>query len=313
MIHIRTFDLLDNFARLDYSFNDDSLIIKIKSLTLESEYETRYEKIKVISWKTLAETKWIWGSFLLIGLIGIINSIFDFPFQNNLIIQNIQKIIVLLGLSMYIPVFRKHQYCTFYDTDRNHLATIKVDNSNRELVENAINLIKKKTEIICEENPKISLTDKPVFELRHFEFPYFLNRSVVRFYEDRLIETEKSLIREKANVVNYSELSGKTQIIKEGNKNWDYAWEQWLFFWSNLNIFLFIFFRQLLIGHSLYLYILAGGFIVLVPLFLLKYVKGEALLFYNKNDAIVFWVRQNTANKDKLEKIVEFIQSKISA
>jgi hypothetical protein len=73
-----------------------------------------------------------------------------------------------------------------------------------------------------------------------------------------------------------------------------------------------IFFSKYLAGNWLYIYIVFGGLILLIPLFLLKYIKSDILIFYDHNDNIAFWARINSANREKLNQIVEFIQEKVA-
>ena len=69
MIRISTFYLLNNFARINYKFYDDKMIVKIKSLNVESEREIKYEKIKAIQHSKKVDLRWLWTAFTLIAMV----------------------------------------------------------------------------------------------------------------------------------------------------------------------------------------------------------------------------------------------------
>jgi len=50
----------------------------------------------------------------------------------------------------------------------------------------------------------------------------------------------------------------------------------------------------------------------LVISFLLGYVKRPIVGFYDKEDRIAYWMWINQSNKEKIEEIIQFIQSRIS-
>jgi hypothetical protein len=178
--------LTDNLARRRYEFSDDRLVVKSRTLTLEAETEIRYRDIKVI--RTSRNP-----TFQLLG-----------------------KITLIFVPALCIPAFRKHEFCSFLDADRNSLATIYVDRRNRQLVHEAIGLIRQRAEITSDSYlPAPSPERPPVFEVVRYDLPYFVNKSVARFYDDRVIDLETSLVKEFVAETRYSELSGRTRIIKE--------------------------------------------------------------------------------------------------
>jgi hypothetical protein len=313
MISIKTFQISKYFERRTYEFFDEKLIVKIKSLMAETEYEVKYEKIKVIETLKQVDSGWVWAGFALLSLPVIIFLLFNLQVESHPILQMIQKVLLVLGLILYIPAFRRNEFCFFLDADRNYLVTIRVNNKNRKSLQEALRIIKQKAEIIGDMNlinPVAELA--PVFEMTQYDLPDFGNKSNVRFYEDRIIDYEKSFAEETLGEVKYSELSGKTRVVKSGNSNWDYASSYWLVFFCSAFLFIFAFFPQMIRFDLPYPYLAIGGLVLIIPLYLMRFVKEDVLLFYNNNDVCIFWMKRNSANSKKLDEIVEFLQSKIS-
>jgi hypothetical protein len=313
MIRINSFSIKDNFAQRTWEFQEKNIIARTKSLTIEFEREISYEKIGVIQSRKIRDMNWLCVAFIIIGTFyigrialnyfGLINSTFLF----------IEKVGLIAGLALIIPIFRKHEEYLFLDTDRNLQMTIRVGSTEQETLQEAINLIKQKTEIISETFPDDLLPNTlPLFEIIELNFLDFMSKSTARFYDDRIIDVEKSLEEETTTEIRYDELSGKTQIIKTGNNGWECVWPYLLMFTFIANRTVTIFFSQQIMGNRLYSWVILGGLILVIPLILLKYIKKELLVFYNKNDEIIFWTRRNSANQKKLDQIVEFIQKTIS-
>jgi hypothetical protein len=312
MISINSFFPLDNFTRQVYEFFDEKVLIKTKSLTIETEHETKYEKIKVIQRKKYTDLRWFGITFFIITIIGVLHAILNWTCQSNPTIYFIEKLGAVLGLLLCIPVLHKIELCSFLDADRNYLANIRVNNHNRKLLEDAIKLIKQKSEIFSETNLADPLAGTPqIFEITQWDISDFLNKSVARFYEDRLVDSEKSLIEELVTEVKYCELSGKTQSIKVGNVCWSSLGWFWLFLSSTTFFLIDIFSPQQTNGVAFYLF--WGGTIPSILMFILRYIKRETLLLKNKNNEVVWWARSNLTNRKKLEQIVEFIQNKTAS
>jgi len=52
---------------------------------------------------------------------------------------------------------------------------------------------------------------------------------------------------------------------------------------------------------------------ITIPLYLLRFIKSEILVFYDKQDYGVFWTRVNSANRERLNQIVEFVKGKVES
>jgi hypothetical protein len=314
VIKIDSFTPVDNFTRRSWEFYDDQMVVKTKSLTFEYENEVKYVKIKSIQSKRRTDLKWIWASFVTVGLMGLITSGL---IRLGIAIPNldvIEKIVVICALVMLFPAFRRYEYYSFLDGDKNFLTTVRVNQKNKQSVLEAIKLIKQRAEITSETYFDDSLPGtSPVFQFTVFDFADFLNRSKVNVYDDKIIDVEKSLVEEVTTVIRYAELSGKTKIAKMGNDNWDYVWSYWLILVCITGISAATFFAEQLRGNYLLLKLFFGGLALLIPLFLFRYIKGEILIFYDKQDYGVFWTWVNASNREKLKQIVEFVKGKVES
>ena len=124
MIRLSAFFVTRNFARLDHEFYDDKLIVKVKSLTIESENEVEYKKIKVISTTRQANLEWLWFGASIMIWLSLANFIFGYPFRSEAGLFWIERAIILLGLVLCIPSFYRNEFCSFLDGNRNSLTTL---------------------------------------------------------------------------------------------------------------------------------------------------------------------------------------------
>ena len=75
----------------------------------------------------------------------------------------------------------------------------------------------------------------------------------------------------------------------------------------------YVLFYNQICGNVLYVQLVIGGFLLLIPLFLLRYKKDEIFLFYNAKDDIDFTIRVNSENREKLNQVVDFVKKKAAA
>ncbi len=312
MIKINSFIPFNNFTRRSWEFYDDHMVVKNKSLTFDYENELRYEKIKSIRSKEMADLSWIWASFFTVGLLGTASVVSNWI--DATIPTIIDKIVLIFALLLLLPAFRRHEYYSFLDKDENFLATVRVNSRNRQSILEVINLIKQKAEITSETYFTDSFPNIPsFFQYDEIDFPDFLNKVQVRFYEDRLIGVEKSLAEKATTVIRYNEFNGKTKIAKTANDKWDNIWSYWLFFVCITGFSVATFFAKQLQGNYLVLNLFYGSLGLLIPLFFLRYIKSEVVIFYDKQENGIFWMTVNKANKEKLNQIVEFIKGKVES
>jgi hypothetical protein len=318
MIRIEYFSPLDNFSKSAYEFDAENITYKYKSLYIEAERKIEYQRIKFIELSNRANPRWFYFLFVFICAVVFLNSIALLnlahnPFSlTNPAFQVIDKALIILGFVIFILSLRKNELVSLFDEDREYLATISVNKKNRGFMLEGLDLIKRKTEIIIETNPANSFPDKLVaFEVVQFEILDFLNKSTTKFYEDRLIDVEKSLAEEVTTEVLYSELSGKTQIVKLGNDKANFVWIYFLFFLDFVVFPLDVFFPQLMDSRSRMILVVGMFALTTVAYFLLKFDKRETFLFYGHKDRVLYWTRVNNSNRKRMYQIVGYVQDHI--
>lgn len=313
MIKISSFSLTNNLAKRTWEFYDDKLIFKVRSLTVDYETEVAYEKIKVIRAKKMKDLSWIWLVFSTIVILGLVHLALRYFGLVNPTIATVEKVIAVLALCLLVLASRTLESYSFLDADQYYLTTVEVDKNSKNAILEAIRLIKLKTEIIKETHWSDLLPNtSPVFQITEFDFPDFLNRVKVGFYEDKLIAVEKSLAEELTTVIRYDEFSGKTKSARTGNAKWDAASSYWLIFVCITGITTAIFFAEQVRGNSLYFQSFVGGLLLIIPIFLLKYVKSEIVIFYDQKDSGIFWLQVNSANRERVNQIVAFVRERTS-
>ena len=314
MIRINSFTPVDNFTRRSWEFYDDQIVVKTKSLTFDYENEIKYEKIKYIRSKRMADLSWLWASFVIVVLLGLgmwVLNIVDLSVPSFSVIR---KIAVVFALVMILPAFRTFEYYSFLDADKSFLVTVRVSSKSRPLLLDAIKLVKQKTKIIGESYFTDSFpSTQPLYQYEELDFPDFLNKAQVRFYKDRLVAVENSLAEKITTVIKYDEFSGKTKIVKIANERWDTVWSIWLFFMCITGLLVITFFEKQMEGNDLLLYLFYGGFGLLIPLFFLRYIKSETLIFYDKQDNVIFGMKVSLVGREKLKQIVGFVEGKVES
>ena len=310
MIKINSFTPVNNFARRSWEFYDDHMILKTKSLTVDFEDEIEYEKIKTIRSRELADLYWIWASFITIGLYGLASLVLGW-FDINIPFV-IERTVVVFALLMLIPAFRRYEYYSFFDKDQNVLATVRVHNKSKRLLLEAIKIIKQKAEISSETYFTDSFPNAPhKFQYNELDFPDFLNKVQIRFYDDRLVGVEKSLVEKVTTVIRYNEFNGKTQVVKIANDRWDSVWGYWLYFVCITFLSIIFLLGKQVQGNYLLLNLFYGGLGLLIPLFFLRYIKSEVVIFYNKKNNGIFWININSKNREEINQIVDFVKGKV--
>ncbi len=311
MIVIRSFTL-NNLTRRVWEFYDDKLVIKTKSLNADYEVEWDYIKIKEIQHKKLANLTWICTSVGVLGLFFLAQwflHLLSIHFLDN---PMLEKAVVILAIVLLTPIFRKHEVYSFLDADNYYLTIIQVNNKSKKLLLDAIRLIKQKTEITQETYLSDPLPNTPpIFEFQVLDFPDYLCKSSVRIYDDRLIDVERSLAEEVRTVVKFDKLSGKTARAWIGNENWDNVAFNWFAFVAFIGAIAAVFFPKQLYHNFVFIRLFLSAMFLVVPFYLMKYVKNEVLAFYDRKDIVVFWTRVNGANLEISNQIVRFVQEKV--
>ncbi len=313
MIKISSFSILDGFSRKTWEFYDEHLTTRIKSLTFDYEDDLSYDKISVIHNRTVKRLGWIPVTALAFGILGLIDLALIYFHLINPTIVMIERGIGVLLLLLLIPAFRKHEYYSFQDADKKYLATVEVGRKNKNEMLAAIQCIKQKTVLISEAYLTDSVPNTPpVFRMIEVDYPDFLNLADINFYEDKLIGRQKSLVEEIITLINYQEFSGKTKTARTGNDSWGCVSSYWLYFVCIVCVSLAIFFPEQVEGNVRYLWLFFGGLFLTIPISLLKYIKSEIMIFYDKNDNGIFWLDVTSANREEINEIVSFVQEKVT-
>lgn len=315
MIKIESFYLFPNFWRETQEFYDDKVVVNRKSLKTDYEFETKYSEIKGIQhWKNANTSQAFFGLFvaIILGFVFTALRIFFSGLLEISIILRTGQAIFFIGVILYLSGLIKSNDCYFRDKNNDFITSIKINSKNKEDANKAIDLVKQKSPYIDETNPDDPFPKlDPLFEFIDYDIPDFLNKSTTRFYETELIDNEKGLTEEVVTRVKYSELNKKIIRAKRGNDNWN-------------SIGRFLGYSGLMISASSWVFrfpkvinaIAEDIFWVLLTTalisFLLMYIKEEIIYFYNNANRVVYWMKVTRTNKEKVEQILQFIQSKIS-
>lgn len=311
MIKLTSFYPFSNFMRITQEFHEDKAVVKWSSLKAEREYTFNYNKITRISYsKEASESQMFFGlSLALLSIIVVV--LFSSQIHANPLALRSVRVLFLLTVSIFVTGLIHHKYYYFYDKDGNHITFIKATRNNHGSIEKAINLTKSASPKIKETTPlKPFLDINPIFEMTYYDTPYYLNIITVKFSEDMLIAHHKSVIGESAQIVEYNSLSGEVMRGKESNSSWATAY-YFILVLSTFTAGLYSLFDILPRQFFLYTEYILG--ILLVIFILLRYIKKEVIGLYDKNENIVYWTWVNKSNKEKIEEIIRYVQSRIPA
>ncbi len=312
-VRITQFSPLDGFRRMSWEFQDDHVTVNVKSLSLDFDHEVRYDKIKTITNNKRLNLNWLWVTVVVVVLAALLSL-----FLPNLGVSKAEatlaaQLLAVVGYACFIPAFRKIETYSFLDAEDNYLTVVFVNERNKKTLFDAIDLIRQKEKGIQEiyiEDPLPS--SPPVFQYSQFDLLHYMSRSTVSFYDDRLIEVHRSLAADNVTLVKYGDLGQTIKTVRAANDNWDYVFTNWLMFVSIVGGTAIVFFRQQLACNYPFLYLMAAGYILLIPMFLLRYKKREFLVFYDKHDQAVFGARVDSANREELERAVAFVRGKVA-
>jgi hypothetical protein len=311
MIKLTSFYPFSSLLRITHEFHDDKVVVKTKSLTFEHEFEFDYNKVNEISDSYHAPRGQIGFSYFLLFFISLALSFFNSAIYANPVLLRGVQIIFICGVLLFITSFIKGWYIILSDKDGDVLTTIKQTRRNCDLILKVTEIIKGKSENMQE----ISTADpfpeiKPAFEYAYLDISD-LERTTDKFYEKEIIGFEKNWFSEKAYTIKYSALSGKIFKGKIGNSFWclvSSILALVIFVMGGFLLGFRIHYHSSFIQYTFYIF----GIIFLVS-WLIQFVKRETIGFYNKNENVEYWAFVKQADKDKFEKIIEYVQSRIPA
>lgn len=309
MIKLTSFYPFSNFLKVTHEFHEDKAIVKKKSLNVEHQFEFDYEDVAEISDKFLYQADqgnfsfWlIMGASLALSLLCIFSYI-------NTIWFRIAQILFASAIFLLCASFVKSWYFVFSDKNNNALLAIRQNRKNRDLILQVIEKIKAKSNILQMTSAAPFPENKPLFEYSYYDIAN-LEKTVDRFYENEIIGFEKSLVQEMVYRVGYDELSGKINRGKVNNGIFDLTFIIFILILSIASGLRYGFGVSFGIPS---LYILEILIAMLAVSWLLKFIKQELFVFYNRNGQVEYWAYINRSEKEKIEEIIKYIQSRIPA
>ncbi len=310
MIKITSFYPFQNFMRITQDFYEDKAVVKIKSLMLEHEYEFEYKDVGEISDTLHTDDYQRNFSYTLLLFTSFTLMIFRIYIYPNPIFLWIEQILYSSGIFLFAISFIKNRRINIIDKKNNYLAYIKQTRKNRALIPQVLEMVKNKANNIQEVTTANPFPDeKPAFEHAEYDIAK-LKKTTDKYYEDKIVGLQDGIFEESAYVVMYSGLSRKIYRGKAGNKDW-FSYLAVAVFLGLITIgFSYAFKVNIGINLSLLFRIF---FALAIVSWLLSFIKREVIGLYDVNGSVAWWAYINRNNKAKIEKIVEFIQSKIPA
>ena len=310
MIKLTSLYPFSGFLRVTQEFYDEKFIVKTKSLTFAREEEHTYSNIADIADAYYSSGSQMNFGFWLLVTANIALYFFCKPIYANPALLRITQTLLICGMLLFITSFIKSFYIVLFDKDGNALTSIKLNRRNRDAALQVTEMIMRKSK----STEEISITNpfpetEPVFEHSYYDISK-LEKTTDRFYDDEIIGVEKSPVLERVYRVKYKYLSGKPYKMAIGGN----------MFGAIITIAAFVFFaiRGLYQGFSFlprmaFLYTAYMFLILLAISFLAQFIKRGVFGLYGKNEQPHYWAYVNRADKEKIEKIVEFVQSRIPA
>jgi len=310
MIELKFFYPFSNFLRVTAKFDEEKAVVKTKSLTFEQEFEFRYEQVAEITYQTHVSSSRMSFSFVLLGIFSFIFAVFFNGIYARPWLLQVMRSSYGISAILVLASFIQNRYYYFLDKNKKVLMGMKVTSRNYKSIVDVIELVGMKSGNLRETAFDHPFPDsQPLFELADYDAPNYFHKCQTRFYEEEFIEFDKSMMGTSLSNYGYDQLSSEIYRLKKSSTSWDSL------FWAAM-VFLIIlagFYRAFDLPRIVFLSITAILVVILVIALVLKYVKREMIAFYDKHDRIVYFTWVTRANKEKVEKIIEFIQSKISA
>lgn len=308
MIKITSFYPFQNFLRITHEFHEDKAVIKSKSLSFEHNHEFSYNEVSEISDGFYISRYQRFFGFFVILISNMFLSIFCEWLTNHPIWLGIAQITFISGVILYITSYIKTWRIVIRDKNGNFLANLLQNRKNRNLIAEAVEKIKARSdnvEEIITADPFPS--NPPIFQHSYFQFDY-LQKTKDNFYEEEIVGLEKSVFGEIAYKVKYHDLSGNIYIGKQSDGVHGLVLE-----WGLL-ILAIIIGLQFGFGirsgiNAIYFFYTLG--IIYAISWLATLVKRDVIGFYNKTGQVEYWAYFNQRDKEKVEKIIEFVKSRI--
>ena len=310
MIKITSFYPFSGWLRVTQEFHEDKVIVKTKSLTIEHENEFSYNLITAISdsYRSSGGQEVV-GFWALVGLECAFLFFYKSIYANPLLLGTLRALI-FVGIFLFVSGFKKQWLIYLLYKDRKIITYIKQNRYNQDAILQVINMIMSKSDRIEE----IS-TASPFPESGHiYEHTYYnfsrLEKTIDRFYADEVIGFQKSPFAESVYSIKYNILNGNTFEGKSGEKVYELvvSFGTFILIVTGVLRLAFDFLPRLFVTYTLYAYVF-----FLIASFLLQFIKRKTFGFYGKNERVVYWAYTDQKEKQKIENIIEFVQSRILA
>jgi hypothetical protein len=308
MIKLTSFYPFAGFLRITQEFYEDKFIVKTKSLMIEHEKEYSYKLIATISdsYRPSGGQE-IAGFLLLVGLAYAFR-FFCNPIYANPILLGTLRVLFFAGILMFASGFIKRWHVYFLDRDGQVITYINLNHRNKDAVSQVTDMIMSHVDNI----DVISAADpfpesKYIHEHVYFNFSV-LTKTTDRFYNDRIIGFQKSPFAEYVYTIKYNELNGNEFKGKNSDKVFGPAFSFGTFILAvAVNLYRgFNILPRMFLMNIFYAYI-----ILLAASFIVQFIKRRSFGFYGKDERIRYWAFSNKTEKEKIETIIKFVQSKI--
>lgn len=301
-----------NLLGVTQEFHQDKAVVKVKSLSYEHEYEFEYKDVYEISDSFLANINQINFSVALLTLTFIGLSVFDSQVLAHPIWLRIGQVIYILGLVLLLLGFKKNRHIYLVDKQGNILTTISQNNQTIKLIPEIISLIKNYSKTLNEISINNPFSEK-TFKYEYVAYDFSdLEKTTDRFYDDKVIGIQKTVFRERIYQTNYNELNRKLYRGKVTN-----GVSGWLFNLAfGISMIILGFYFSL--GISFGMHLSRGVFYFISIFWVLFFVslptnlfKREIIRLNGNNGNTSYWTFISKKNKDTIETILEYVQSKI--
>lgn len=311
MIKITSFNPFRNFLRITQEFHEDKVFVRMKSLSIERNIEFNYEEVGEIRDGFYTSKDQRSFGFFTVLILSMLLTAFCRWLINNPIWLLILQILFISGILLYILSYFKKWNIVIVDKKGITLSYLQRSffSNNTSIVE-ALEKINSKSKNVDELFTAAPFPmDSPIFEHNYFRFSY-LDKTVDYFYEDEVIGLQRGVFGEEAYKSKYSNLSGDIYKGKESDGL------QWLIFewgfWALAIIYGLKYGFGVQIGITpLYFLFIMG--ILFAAAWIISLKKRDVVGFYNKNGQIEYWAYFNQRDNEKVEKIIEFVKSRIPA
>lgn len=314
MIRTTSFYPFMNLLHITQEFHEDKAIVKTKSLKHEREFEFSYKDIEEISDSFSPNNSQGNFGFWMIVSAAFSLGVFNFFISRYPFLLHIVQVIFTCGILLLATSFKKTWRIFFSDNNGNVLTAIKQTPKNRDLIPQIMEMIRANSNRLQEISVTNPFPEEPAsLELVYYNLSDWV-KTTDKFYEDKVIGYQKTIFEEGVYQVKYSQLSGEVYRGKTSIEVWGWSLTLFTLIASLIGGFLFGFGIKLditLLRGGLYtIYVFLSLFLLSLPISL---IKRDTIGFYNKNGKIEYWAQLNKKDKNKLEEIIKFVQSKIIA